>query len=491
MEERGRQRQFEDSFHRQLESKARDFVRTGGVADKLTVEEVPDGADAVRAVLGRLRVYDREALNTLPGTRAVAMRFEKRIFGPFTKTMSRVRAQVLAPMDKLVRGETPGPVGREEILDALARYEQLPRGLRPTGVIFASATGFTAEARLMVQRGGLPSLILVGGRPDGGWDIDLPENVKKSPWARLFEFESHDERLKRLIYHLEKNADTLDARGLSVAELATVLGLPREQTEQLMRKATRQDSRLVTFAEDGQVFLTRSPLAEEASTMGMWASIRKMLGMKPSVAERVKQMTTQRVQIERQRHEVDQRVNALEADERDLLQRGVAATIDVEKKQLAGKLMRVRRDLKRLRSEEAVYSKQIDILGTQIHHLTLTERGKRVDLPSAEDLTREAAQAEQMMNELSANADLVSRIEINAQSPLQAAEEADILKEFEQIAAAGQAAERGNEAAKTSGSAARASEPPAKQGAAPVRSPAAIPPLPGNEDKSRARPEVS
>lgn len=181
MDDRSQARQFEDSFHRQLQEKAKDFVRASAVADKLTVEEVSDGADAVRAVLGRLRVFDRDALNTLPGTRAVAMRFEKRILGPFAKTMSRVRAQVLAPLEALVRNQPPGPVGRDEILDALARYEQLPRALRPSGVVFASATGFTAEARAMVQRAGLPSLILVGGRADGGWDVDMPEAVKKSP----------------------------------------------------------------------------------------------------------------------------------------------------------------------------------------------------------------------------------------------------------------------------------------------------------------------
>src|SRR5580765_5048488 len=158
----------------------------------------------------------------------------------------------------------------------------------------------------------------------------------------------------------------------------------------------------------------------------------------------------------------------------------MAAPTDVEKRQHAAKLVRVRRDLKRLRSEEAVYSKQIDILGTQIHHLTLTERGKRVAMPSAEELTREAAAAEQTINELSANADLVSRIEINAQSPMQAAEEADILKEFEEMAAKSGAGEKA---------------PAAPAAATPMRGPATA--MPGvstpqrADEKSKARPELS
>ena len=481
MEERSRYRQFEDQFHRLLRQRAELLVRGGFPADRVVFEEMPDGADGVRAILGRLRVYDRDALNTLPGTRAMQLRFHKRILGPVRRTLAVARAQMLAPVEALVRGQTPGPVGREDVLDALARYQQLPRALRPSGAIFASATGFTADARALVNSSGVPSLVLLGGRADGGWDIDMPPAVAKTPWAKLFELESQDERLKRVMYHLERNANLLDSRGIPVAALAEQVGLPREQTAALVRKATRQDARLVTFEDEGALHVCRSPLAEEKSTMGMWSKVRRWMGFKPTVAERVREMTMQRTQIERQRYEIDQKIDVVEKDERELIQRGAAAPSEAEKRQVAAKLMRARRDLKRLRSEEAVFSKQIDILGTHIHHATLTERGKRVAMPSAEELTREAAQAEQVIGELSANADLVNRIEINTQSPLMAAEEADILKEFEQVAAGKSA----------SGAPAAADTGKVKAGSAAAAGPARapeLPPVPG--EKSKARPEL-
>jgi hypothetical protein len=483
MDERSRHRQFEAQFFRQLQARAREIVSRSFPADVVLVEEVPDGADAVRAALTRLRVYDRDAMNALPGTRAAQLRFQKRVFGPLRTTISRVRAQVLTSIDALVAGQAPGPIGREQILDALARYELLPRAERPTGVILASPTGFTPEARALVHRAGPPSLILMGGRADGGWDVDMPAAVFRSPWARLFELESQDERVKRLMYHLEKNADLLDSRGVSVHELAEQIGLSRRETAALVREACRVEPHLMTLEHDGKLHVCRTPLAEEKSTMGMWSRIRKLLGLKPTVAERVRQMTAQRVQLERMRHEVDQRVNALEGEERELISRGATAPSDAEKRQVAAKLMRTRRDLKRLRSEEAVYTKQIDILGTQIHHATLTERGKRIALPSADELTREAAQAEQMLNELAANAELAARIETNAQTPAMAAEEADILREFEQVAArqAGPAAE-----AATS----RSHEATKESAAAGVAGPAPAPPVPSAGDKSKARPEI-
>ncbi len=130
---------------------------------------MPDGIDTVRATLTRLERFDRALIEQLPGTRAVQMRFQQRIFGPFYSTVARLRAQTLAPLEALVANEPAGPVGREQVLDALARYELLPRRERPKLAAFASATGFTPEAKALVHSGNTPTLVLLGGRPDGGW----------------------------------------------------------------------------------------------------------------------------------------------------------------------------------------------------------------------------------------------------------------------------------------------------------------------------------
>jgi hypothetical protein len=477
MDERSRHRQFEDQFLRQLRARAQALLRRGIPADQFQLESLPDGVDGVRATLTRLEQYDRNLLEQLPGTRAVQLRFQRRVFGPFYKTVSRLRAQTLAPIEELVANTPTQPVGREQVLDALARYELLPQRERPTAAVFASATGFTPEARALVHRGGTPTLILMGGRADGGWDVELPATLKQSPWAKLFELESQDERLKRLLYHLDKNISALESRGLAVPELAEQLGLSREATEGLVRQACRQDSRLLTVVHAGTIHVCRSPLAEESNTMSLRSWIRKLLRLKPTVGEQVRALTAQRVTLEQQRHEVDQRLTALESEERDAVGLGAAAKSDAERKQLAGKLMRVRRDLRRVRAQANVYTQQIDILGTHIHHLTLAEQGKRVELPQAEELTQEAAQAEQMMAELAANADLAAGIEVGAQSPLMQEEEAAILEEFKQAA----------EERSASAAAELPAKAPSERGA--VREPSASPVPPA--EKSKARPEMT
>lgn len=481
MDERSRHRQFEDRFLRQLGARAQALLRHPLPADRVQFESLPDGVDAVRDTLTRLRRFDRGLLEQLAGTRAVQVRFRRRVFGPFAQTAATLRAQVLVPIEALVQGGTAGPVGRDQVLDALARYELLPQRARPSTAVFASATGFTPEAKALAHAGGRPLVVLLGGRDDGGWDVELPAAIRQGPWAALFEFESHDERLRRLLYHLDQEARQLESRGIALPELAERLGLPTEQVDGLVRQACRQDSRLLTIVHDGTIHVCRSPLAEASEPMSLrsWMQnvMRKLLRRGPTVAEQVRALTAQRVRLEQERHELDQRLTTLETEERETVERGAAARTDVERKQLAGRLVRTRRDLRRLRAQANVFTQQIDILGTHIHHLTLAEQGKRVELPKAQELTRQAAEAEQMMAELAANADLATGIEVGATTPLMQEEEAAILEEFKQAA---------QEAAPPTAAAEPSSRTPAQRAAA-----SEPPPLTPGADKGKARPETS
>ena len=330
MDERSRQRQFEDSFHRQLRARATKLIHGSLPADRVVVESMPDGRDAVRATLNRLEMYDLDLLNELPGTRAVSLEFGRQLIWPLSYTVARVRAQVLTPTAALVAGETPGPIGRDQVQYALDRYELLPTSQRPTAVILASATGFTPEARAMVTDSDLPKLVLVGGREDGGWDVEMSDSVRYSPWAQLVEFETQDDHVRRLLYHLDKEAAALESRGIALSELSDKLGLPLEQTEAAVRQACRSDPRLMTVVHEGELHVARSPLADEVGAMSLWMRIRRLFGFKPSTAERVRIMTAQRVQLEQQREELDRRLDALEAEERGVASEGAAAATEAE-----------------------------------------------------------------------------------------------------------------------------------------------------------------
>lgn len=490
MDERSLHRQFEDQLINQMRARAMALTQGKLAADRVFLETTREGADALRAQLSRLGVYDRDALEKLAGARSGEMTFTKKIlYGLYFRPLKRIRVRTLAPVEALLKNQAGGPATREDVLDAMAFYDVLPTRARPDAVVLASATGFSPEARALVEARGQPALVLIGGREDGGLDVALPSAIQKSPWAELFALESADDRLKRLMYHLEQDAAVLDSRGIPLRDVAARLGMPPEQVEQLIRHACRTQSRLMTVVHDGVTHVCRTPLAEEGDSMSIWSRIRKLLRLKPTVAERVREMTAQRVQLEQGRHGLDQKVEKLEAEERQALQQGAAAVSDAERKQAAGRLMRVRTELKRQRTQAQLLTQQIDIIGTHIHHLTLAEQGRRLELPAAEELTREAAQAEQVISGVAANADLARSIEVGAATPMMQEQEAAIMEEFKQIAAShsgsGEQAAAGAPQRSGSGDKSAASSGPARGDSAR----GAVPPIPG--DKSKARPELS
>ncbi len=514
VDERSHWRQFEERFFRQLRAQAEKLLKRPLPADRVRVEPTPDGIDHVRAELSRIGRPDRGLLDTLPGTRSEQLTFTKRFAGVMRTNVAKVRAQVLAPIESLAAAK-PGtadaaepksgaptvagftfpasgpPIGREQVLDALARYELLPRKERPTGVVFASATGFSPEALALVEQAGPPTVILLGGRSDGGWDLHLPQRMKNSPWARLVQLESEDERLGRLMYHLSKRPGELESRGVSVEALAGELGLSPDALEPLVRLACERDPRLMTVVHDGRVCIARTPFPVEAQAMNMtswWSWFRRsVLRLPPTPAERVRELTAQRVQLEQQRAEIDTRLNALADEARKLEERGVGAKNDAERKTIAGQLMRTERELRRTQAQANMLTQQIDVIGTHIHHQTLAEQGKRVALPSAEELAKDAAQAESMMAELSTAADLASSIEVGATSPLMAEEEQAIMERFKAAAAekAPPAASKAGASAESSQAAERSRTPSADR---LQTGPTSEPPA---GDKSKAKPELS
>ncbi len=419
MDERSRHREFEDQFLSQLKARARQLVAGQLPARQVTVEALPDGDDSVRDQLARLEVFERDVLESMPGRQALQLCFRRPVFGGlYHTTVARVRAQSLVSVEMLVDDQVPGPVGREQVLDAMARYELLPHKHKPSAVVFASATGFTPEAKSLVEGDGPPTLILMGGRADGGWDVAMSERLRKSPWGKLFELETQDERLRRFMRHLDAQGLELDSRGLAVSRLAEQLGLPETKTEALVRQACRQDPRLMTVVHEGTIHICRSPLGSEGKPMSIWSRILRLFGRKPSASERVRVLTEQRVRLEQERSSIDKHVDTLETQERDLLQQGAQAPSDAEKKQIAAKLVRARRELKRHRTRAQMFNQQIDVLGTQIHHVTLTEQSKQVALPTSEELAQQAAEAEKVMTDLAASADLAGNIEVGASSPM-------------------------------------------------------------------------
>lgn len=79
-------------------------------------------------------------------------------------------------------------------------------------------------------------------------------------------------------------------------------------------------------------------------------------------------------------------------------------------------------------------NQQINIINTHIHNLTLIQQGQAASLPTSEELTADAVRAEEMVEQLRADAELVSSLETDVAETVMSDEEKQILEEFAQAA---------------------------------------------------------
>jgi len=80
--------------------------------------------------------------------------------------------------------------------------------------------------------------------------------------------------------------------------------------------------------------------------------------------------------------------------------------------------------------------RQIDIISTHIHNLTLIQQGTTAELPKAEEIAEDAVRAEEMLESLKADADLVRTLDTGVADTLTSDDERAIMAEFDQTEAA-------------------------------------------------------
>jgi hypothetical protein len=114
-----------------------------------------------------------------------------------------------------------------------------------------------------------------------------------------------------------------------------------------------------------------------------------------------------------------------------LLAQGKAAKSQVPRRRIAAQLAQVRKDITRHNTTTAMLNQQINIISTDIHNLTLIQQGEMAQLPDTEELTQNAVKAEEMLETLRADSELVGSLETGMADAVTGDEELAILREFE------------------------------------------------------------
>ena len=150
-------------------------------------------------------------------------------------------------------------------------------------------------------------------------------------------------------------------------------------------------------------------------------------------AEKINLLAEGRAGLAQRRDRIYGDIGKLEIKEADLLAEGKAATSPVPKRRLAAQLVQMRKDIARQNTTAAMLNKQIDIISTDIHNLTLIQQGDMAQLPDTEELTENAVKAEEMLETLKADSELVGSLETGIEESLTSDEELAILQEFDGV----------------------------------------------------------
>ncbi len=394
-----------------------------------------DDGDRLRAIMAEHRCYDRELLKSLPSNRRVTLRGFERSWLLWKRITGVAIASVLSPLEDYVSAEggAAAPIGLGELVDHVRRIVGDSRVPHVVGV--CSPTGFSAEVRQ--GRLELPNVTLVLVEPDGrgGWKVSGANEDIDPRVLRIFDPEGLKQKLERAEQVIEESGAELLTGSLSVSQVAQKSSLPHRVVRQAFERIARRDPELRLTKQDGEFLLYRgvSAPSSEKKSMNVIDRIKQLFSGEGNDADKVNELAQRRAALTQRRDRVVGDIAELEKKEDELLTAGKASKSAVSRRRMAAQLAQMRKDMRRQHTTLNMLNQQVNIISTDIHNLTLIQQGQIADLPSSEALTEHAVAAEEMLETLKGDAEMVQSLEADQTDLVTSDEELDILKEFEEV----------------------------------------------------------
>lgn len=392
-----------------------------------------DESDRLRATMAKSGIFDREMLRSLPANRRVAVHgFEKSWI--FWKRPTGVAiASSLSPMSHYVdpKGEVAPPIGLGELADHVRKLVTQPDVPHLIGV--CSPSGFTREAR--ESKLDLPNVTVILIEPDegGGWKVRPTSDKVDHRILELFDPEDQTEKIDRARQLIDEHSADLLSGGLTASVIARKANLPEHLVRRAFDQLAARDPELHAHREDGECYLYRGAPADtgEKKSMNVIDRIKQMFAKEGDEASKINMLSERRAALARRRDRIYEDIAKLEKREAQLLEEGKAATSQVPRRRIAAQLAQLRKDIGRQNTTASMLNKQINIISTDVHNLTLIQQGEMARLPDTEELTENAVKAEEMLETLSADSEMVEGLETGMRDTVTSEEELAILREFE------------------------------------------------------------
>ncbi len=409
--------------------------------------EEHDSGDQVYAAMVDRRIYDRERRAAMPQGRRVTVKgFDRRwIFGK--KLRSVTVASVLSPPEPFLEGQEPPPVTASQLLTHVRSL--VTDSKTPHLIAVCSPSGFepgAIQASLDLTN---VSLVLIERRKGGGWSVSSNARKLDGRVLKMFDPEVEGEKRGRVRREIEDRRIDLLTGGISAGSMAGRLGLPVKSVQEVFESVARSDPELRLSKRSGEWMLFRGTSAEpgeETSSMSVAQWIRSLFSSEGKEAEKINVLRERRAALDDKLKRMYEDIGKLEQRETQLREEGKAAAAMVIKRRIAAQIAHLHKDISRHNTSAAMLGKQINIISTHIHNLELARTGSVAQLPTGEELTEAAVNAEEILEQLTASDDLVSGLDVSMAQAAVSDDEAAILKELQGPEPASPAASQDREA---------------------------------------------
>lgn len=343
------------------------------------------------------------------------------------KPVGRLHVTCVSPTRDLVAGAPLPPMSRAELTKTLANIPAAPAGV-PSTVVVVATSGVVIEAHEMADRGADRTVILVEPNDAGGWSVAGP--VETKALNDLFDPEADDDKQNRINAEVESPEADLGGAGIATDKLAAKLQLPLPFVEAGLKAyasshpglvAKRLDGRLVLFREGA---VPRSSSTAGGSAMPLITKMKALFARKGEMEKKIAFLAERRTALAQQRDRAYDEMHAVEQKDAALKGQFKTATTEASKRRITSQMLQLRKDLERRQQMLTVFNQQIDIVATHLHNLELLHQGKAAQLPATEDITADAAKAEEMLADLQASTEAAASATSTITGGLSAEEQA-------------------------------------------------------------------
>ena len=276
-------------------------------------------------------------------------------------------------------------------------------------------------------------MILIEPNDAGGWNSSGP--IETKALADLLDPEAEEEKRSRVRDMIASSQVDLTTGGIAADKLAAKAHLPLGLVEAEVKSHAKQNPGLAAKRLDGRIVLYRESAAPApgGKNMPMIDRIKSLFSLKGETHKKIAFLAERKTALSQQRDRSYEDIGALEQKDEELKQQFKDSTSGLTRRRITSQLVQLRKDIERRQQMQSVVNQQINIVGTHLHNLELSQQGAAAKLPDSDELAEDAAKAEEVLAQLQADSELAESVGGVAMSGM-SAEEQSLFEELEREA---------------------------------------------------------